>query len=294
MCVFCCESLSYQLLFCSHTNCHLIACLRLFLFTFKFLTHVFIIISSFSFPSLTHNLEPNYVGGGFVAIQDAVKLEPRDQTSPYLFATGNYRIPQTTPSPTPNAVSPSPLFAAPSTSPYHQQQQVANNNLESILQNQLQAPRANGIISNGNNGNIFQQQSQTNQIFTPNIPPANNNNNNYTLDSNAIWTNNLNGIPSTSRAAFNINNNNNLSMTSPIFNQALTPLTQATPVQIFNNNNNEPKSNFSSLLDLDSQQLLSENMLNNLSGELQNLSFGDYNMESFSSKNDINKERREK
>lgn len=76
-------------------------------------------------------------------------------------------------------------------------------------------------------------------------------------------------------------------MTSPIFNQPLTPLVQATPVQNFNNNNNEPKSNFSSLLDLDSHQLLSDNMLNNLSGELKNLSFGDYAMESFSNRADV-------
>lgn len=145
-----------------------------------------------------------------------------------------------------------------------------NNNVESILQNQLQAPR------NPTN-NIFQQQTQTNQMFTPNIPPT------YTVDNtnNSIWTNNLNnGGPSTSRGVFN-----NISITSPIFNQPLTPLT-ATPVLNFNNNNNEAKSNFSSLLDLDSQQLLSEQMLNNLSGELKNLSFGDYAMESFSSKTD--------
>ncbi|KAG5676159.1 hypothetical protein PVAND_006008 [Polypedilum vanderplanki] len=239
-----------------------------------------------------HIDQPNYVGGGFVAIQDAVKLEPREQTSPYMFG-GGYRIPQTTPSPTPsiqNPVSPSPLFVAPSTSPYNQQ---PTNNLESILQNQLQATRQTN--SNNNGSNLFQQQSHTNQMFTPNIPPQN-----FTVDNSAIWSNNLNGncVPSTSRVAFNNNNNNNnLSMTSPIFNQALTPLAQqsATPVQIFNNNNNnEQKSNnFSSFLDLDSQQLLSDNILNNLSGELKNLSFGDIAMDSWS-KNDINKTNRDK
>ncbi|CAG9797510.1 unnamed protein product [Chironomus riparius] len=224
--------------------------------------------------------QQNY-GGGFIAIQDQVKIEPRDQASPYIF----YRIPQATPSPTPsnqNPVSPSPIFMAqvsPSpASPYNQQTAVNNgnnntnnnnNNLESILQNQLQQPRTPG-------SNIFQQNQHTNQMFTPNIPPA------YTIDTNgnnSIWTNNLNGFngPTTSRAAFN-----SISMQSPLFSQPLTPLT-ATPVSNFNinNNNNEPKSNFSSLLDLDSQQLL-----NNLSGELKNLSFGDFPMESFSNKTD--------
>lgn len=229
------------------------------------------------------HLEQNY--GGFIAIQDQVKIEPRDQASPYLFG-GSYRIPQTTPSPTPsipNAVSPSPIFIAqsPTPSPYHLQNNMNNNTnnnnnhnghqnpIESILQNQLQAPR--------NNGNIFQHQPPTNQIYTPNIPPINS----YAVDNNSLWPNNINGTcapPSTSRNAYN-----NVPMTSSIFNQPLTPLA---PVQNYNNNNIEPKSTFSSLLDLDSQTLLSEQMLNNLSGELKNLSFGDYTMESFSNKHD--------
>jgi hypothetical protein len=247
------------------------------------------------------HIEQNYVGGGFVAIQDAVKLEPREQTSPYPYG-GSYRVQQATPSPTPtlqNPHSPAPLFVAPSTSPYNQQP-IHTNNLESILHNQLQAPRINGIGNGGGNNNnnnnigsnIFQQQQpHTNQIFTPNITPASNV---YTLDSNVIWTNNLNGncVQSTSRApttAFNGGGGNNLSMTSPIFNQALQPqLTQVTPAQAYNNNNNnnnivnnaEQRSNYSSLLDLDSQQLL-----NNLSGELQNLSFGDIPMDSWSKTN---------
>lgn len=171
-------------------------------------------------------------------------------------------------------VSPSPA------SPYNQQTAVNNgnntntnnnNNLESILQNQLQQPRTTG-------NNIFQQTQHTNQMFTPNILPV------YAIETNgnnnSIW-NNMNGFngPTTSRGAFN-----SISMQSPLFSQPLTPLT-ATPVSNFNNNNNnnnnEMKSNFSSLLDLDSQQLL-----NNLSGELKNLSFGDFPMESFSNKTD--------
>lgn len=212
-----------------------------------------------------------------------MKIEPRDQASPYIF----YRVPQATPSPTPsnhNPVSPSPIFMAqvsPSpASPYNQQTAVNNgnntntnnnNNLESILQNQLQQPRTTG-------NNIFQQTQHTNQMFTPNILPV------YAIETNgnnnSIW-NNMNGFngPTTSRGAFN-----SISMQSPLFSQPLTPLT-ATPVSNFNNNNNnnnnEMKSNFSSLLDLDSQQLL-----NNLSGELKNLSFGDFPMESFSNKTD--------
>jgi hypothetical protein len=220
-----------------------------------------------------------------------VKTEPRDQASPYLFG-GNYRIPQTTPSPTPsiqNPVSPSPMFlqtqVSTSPSPFHHQNHTinpnnTNNPVDSILKNQLQTPQANG--------NIFQHPAHTNQMYTPNIPAASN----YQID-NAMWATPANG-------RINNNNNfNNVPMTSQLFNnQNLTPLT---PVQNFsntsninnnnNNNNNEYKSNFSSLLDLDSQQLLAEQMLNNLSGELKNLSFGDYSMESFSNKQDNNNDK---
>lgn len=75
-------------------------------------------------------------------------------------------------------------------------------------------------------------------------------------------------------------------MTSSIFNQPMNPtqnfnVTSNNIINMNNNNNNfEHKSNFSSLLDLDSQQLLSEQVLN-LSGEMQNLSFGDCIMDSY-------------
>lgn len=201
-----------------------------------------------------------------MTIQDQVKLEPRDQQpSPYLFGGNNYRITQSTPSPTPsvpNAVSPLPIFMGhTSPSPYHVNNTATTNgnHLESILQNQLQAPRSNL--------NVFQSQV-TQQQYTPNIPPVTS----YTATNSTLWaSNNLNGTcaPSTSRV-YNTN-------MSTIFTQQ--PIN---PVQNFNiPNNGEPnKSNFSSLLDLDSQQLLSEQILN-ISGEMQNLSFGDCVMESF-------------
>jgi hypothetical protein len=143
-----------------------------------------------------------------------------------------------------------------SPSPYHNGN--AGNQIDSILQNQLQAPR-----------NVFQPQVTQQTQYTPNIPPVTS----YTVSNSTMWTsNNLNGTcaPSTSRV-YNTN-------MSTIFTQQ--PIN---PVQNFNipNNNCEPnKSNFSSLLDLDSQQLLSEQILN-ISGEMQNLSFGDCVMESF-------------
>lgn len=219
------------------------------------------------------NAEPNNFGGGFIAIQDQVKMEPRDQQGSPLYGIyqGNYRIPQTTPSPTPSiptAVSPSPMYMAQATSPspYHPNNLTVNgtaNQIDSILQNHLQAPRSNM--------NAFQPQATQQSHYTPNIPPVTS----YSVAS-TIWTpNNLsvNGtcVPSTSRVY-----TNNM---STIFTQQ--PLN---PVQNFNvpTINCEPnKSNFSSLLDLDSQQLLSEQVLN-LSGEMQNLSFGDCVMESFS------------
>lgn len=208
-----------------------------------------------------------------MTIQDQVKLEPRDQQpSPYLFGGNNYRITQSTPSPTPsvpNAVSPLPIFMGHTPpSPYHANNNVTqngngNNQIESILQNQLQAPRSNV--------NVFQPQVTQQSQYTPNIPPVTP----YTVSNSTMWTsNNLNGTcaPSTSRV-YNTN-------MSTIFTQQ--PINPVQNFNIPNNNNNcEPnKSNFSSLLDLDSQQLLSEQILN-ISGEMQNLSFGDCVMESF-------------
>lgn len=229
-----------------------------------------------------------------------MKLEPRDQqSSPYLFNNGNYRIPQTTPSPTPShtALSSSPhnfitiTQASTSPSPYHPgngghvtTNGNANNQIESILQNHLQAPRSN----------VFQPSTHQNNVFTPNIINNNNNNNNnpsvvsYTIENSTIWTsNNLNGMcaPSISRPTSQLpmyNHNNLPAMTSSIFNQPMNPAQSfnVTGNNFTNMNNNEHKSNYSSLLDLDSQQLLSEQVLN-LSGEMQNLSFGDCIMESY-------------
>lgn len=179
-----------------------------------------------------------------------VKLEPRDHVaSPYLAYAGNYRDPsQTTPSPQP--ISP-PMFAQASTSP------STYNNLGTILQNQLQAPRATPMANN------FQQQTIANQIYTPNIQTTTAQ---QFANGNSIWTNNLNGNePSSSRPFFT----NNM----PIFNQPLTPLPNIT--QNFNISN-EPMLNSSILIDLDNQ------ILNNLSGDLQSLSFSDFAMDSYS------------
>lgn len=81
------------------------------------------------------------------------------------------------------------------------------------------------------------------------------------------------------------NHNNLPAMTSSIFNQPMNPaqnfnITSNNIINMNNNNDFEHKSNYSSLLDLDSQQLLSEQVLN-LSGEMQNLSFGDCIMNSY-------------
>lgn len=219
-------------------------------------------------------------------------MEPSDHqtTSPYLFGV-NYRIPLTSPSPTPShsAVSPSPqnFLTQTSTSPIsynpsnNNNNDINNENIQiesSILQNHLQAS-----IRNLNN---YQSSPQQN-TFTPNIitPTVT-----YTLDNNTIWNGNNNLIGTSSRVTSlynNVANTNNpsTSMTSTIFNQPLNPVQAFTNNNILNNsninnNNYEHKSNFSSLLDLDSQQLLSEQVLN-LSGEMQNLSFGDCVMESF-------------
>lgn len=217
-------------------------------------------------------IEPNNFGGGFIAIQDQVKIEPRDQqASPYMFAGNNYRIPQTTPSPTPSiptAVSPSPMYMGNvSPSPYHINNLTVNGNAAvSILENHLQAPRSNI--------NVFQPQPT--QHYTPNIPPIT-----YAVTNSTIFTtNNLNGncAPSTSRVFTN-------NMSTIFTQQPINPVQNFNIPSNQNNINCEPnKSNFSSLLDLDSQTLLSEQINLNLSGEMQNLSFGlsDCVMESLS------------
>ena len=184
-----------------------------------------------------------------------MKLEPRDQaTSPYNnIYPGNYRDTSVgTPSPQP--LSP-PLCVQVSQSP------TPYNNVGNILQNQLQAPRVTT--------NNFQQQPQSNQIYTPNIIQATAQ---FTNGNNTIWTNNLNGNePSTSRVFYN---NMSVPTASSIFNQPQTPLPNIT--QNFNVSN-EPLKFSSNLLDLDSQDIF-----NNLSGELQGLSFSDVQMDSLS------------
>lgn len=165
---------------------------------------------------------------------------------------GNYRDTSVgTPSPQPltppmfvNQVSQSPT-------PY--------SNVGTILQNQLQAPRVTT--------NDFQQQPHANQIYTPHVQPIAQ----YSNGNNAIWTNNLNGNdPSSSRVFYN-----NLTgpMASAIFSQPQAQLPNIT--QTFNVNNEPMKLSSSNLLDLDSNYIL-----NNLSGELQCLSFSDFAMDS--------------
>lgn len=201
---------------------------------------------------------------GFKAINDqAVKLEPRDQgPSPYLDYAGNYRETlQATPSPQPSPQIFLPI--SPSSSPFG----------GNILQNSLLTPRIATMTNN------FQHQTQTNQIYTPNIqtttasPFANGN--------NSMW-NNLNGNDPSANRAFGNNNNNDNNMpvtTSSIFNQPLTP----TPIitQNFNTFNEPPMANSSVLIDLDHQYLIE-----NLSGDLQCLSFSDFAMDSFSKTGD--------
>lgn len=187
----------------------------------------------------------------FKVINDQpVKLEPKDQaTSPYNNGyPGNYRDTSVgTPSPQP--LSP-PMFVQVSQSP------TPYNNAGNILQNQLQAPRVTT--------NDFQQQPQANQIYTPNILTTAQ----FVNGNNPIWTNNHGNDPSTSRVFYN-------NMTGPtasaIFNQPQTPLPNIT--QNFNVSNEPMKFSSSNLLDMDSHYIL-----DNLSGELQSLSFSDFAM----------------
>lgn len=187
----------------------------------------------------------------------AVKLEPRDPISPFQLHPGNYRESHATPSPQP--ISP-PMFVqvSPSPSPYQQQ-----NNVGNILQNQLQGP-----------SNSFHQP-----MFTPNISNA------PILQvpnaSNAIWTNAMGSEASSSKTyAFNNNfsNNNNMQTTASLIFSAPPPTNQnITSTSNYNITTNEPSLNSSILIDLDNQ------LFNNLSGDLQSLSFMDsFPMDSFS------------
>lgn len=192
----------------------------------------------------------------FKTINDqAVKLEPRDQSiSPFQLHPGNYReTSQATPSPQP--ISP-PMFVqgSPSPSPYQQ-----TNNNGHILQNTLQATR---ITPN------FQQQPQVNPSFTPNIATT------FGNGTSAIWSN-PNGNDASASRAYNFNNNMQTTA-SAIFSQAMAPPpTNQNITQTFNITS-EPMTNSSILIDLDNQ------LLNNLSGDLQSLSFSDFAMDSFS------------
>lgn len=170
----------------------------------------------------------------FKAIDQPVKLEPRDQTtSPYLFYAGNYRDTSHATTP-PQPLSP-PMFMPGNHSP--------SNNF-------LQAPN---VMSNN-----FPHQPQYNQSFTPNIQVTTAQFNN---GNGVSWTNNLN-VNDTASRTFNINNTNNMTaQSSSLFNEQLTPLQNVTP--IFSNDMRVSSSFF---MDMDSNQLI-----NNLSGELSSL-----------------------
>lgn len=221
---------------------------------------------------INFNFFLEFLHRNFKVINDQpVKIEPREQTtSPYNAYPGNYREQlQSTPSPQP--LSP-PMFVhvSPSPSPMY-------NNNANILQNQLQATTTRATMQNN-----FQQQPQSNQIYTPNIlttPNVQTSTNPFASGSNAIWTNHLNGNEASSNRAF-YNNNNMPSSTSAIFNQL--PLAPNI-TQNFNVCNEPMRTTSSILIDLDSQ------LLNNLSGELQSLSFSDFAMDSFSKTDDKSK-----
>lgn len=206
---------------------------------------------------------------------------------------GNYRVPQTTPSPQPISppnfypVSPAPI------SPY------GNLGMGNILQNQLQAPRPNQHHQQqppppqhqeqNQHLNINFQGSIQSPIFQPNhniqnafAPESNqwnipNNNNNINSNNNNSNNNNLNVN------AYNTNTNNRTLLSynniphSSIFNtqsQAQNPINNLDGPSTSgtnHNNNNESRTTLSNLLDMDTQ-----NILNNLSGDLNSLSFSDF------------------
>ena len=220
------------------------------------------------------------------------------ETSPYNLPpvyAGNYRVPQTTPSPQP--LSPPnfyPVSPAP-TSPY------GNLGMGNILQNQLQAPRPNQHLlqplppqqqEQNQHLNINFQGSLQSPIFQPNqISNHNIQNNAFAPESNQ-WNipnnNNNNNMNSNNNNNLNINaystNPNNRTLLSynniphsSIFNtqsQAQNPINNLDGPSTSgtnNNNNNESRTTLSNLLDMDTQ-----NILNNLSGDLNSLSFSDF------------------
>jgi hypothetical protein len=148
---------------------------------------------------------------------------------------------------------------SPSQSPYPQ------NNIGNILHNTLQGSR---IMPMPNN---FLPQPQINQVFTQNnlATPS------FSNGTSAIWSNNLNGNDASSSRAYNFNNNMQTTA-SAIFNQPLAPAPINQNVTQNFNITSEPMTNSSILIDLDNQ------LLNNLSGDLQSLSFSDFAMDSFS------------
>lgn len=171
----------------------------------------------------------------FRVINEPVKVEPRDQISPYQFP-GNYRdTSQATPSPQPTSP---PTFLAGNNSP--------------LPVNFLQAP--NAMLNN------FPLQPQYNQSYTPNIQVTSNTPQ-YNNGNVVSWTNNLNGIDASTSRAFN--NNNMTGQPSSIFNEQLPPLQSMNPIFSVSN---EPRVNSSFFMDMDSNQLI-----NNLSGDLSSL-----------------------
>ncbi|CAO1337481.1 unnamed protein product [Diamesa serratosioi] len=215
------------------------------------------------------------------------------ETSPYNLPpvyAGNYRVPQTTPSPQP--LSPPnfyPVSPAP-TSPY------GNLGMGNILQSQLQAPRPNQQHQQlqqqqqqqspqqdqNQHLNINFQGSIQSPIFQPNqIPIQNNQNNPFAPEPNQ-WNipNNNNNL---NVNAYNTNPNNRTLLSynniphSSIFNTQSQPqnpinnLDGPSTSGTNNNNNNESRTTLSNLLDMDTQ-----NILNNLSGDLNSLSFSDF------------------
>lgn len=194
-----------------------------------------------------------------------IKLEPREQAqSPYNnpYVGGYPEICLATPSPQPHSPQ---TFAPVSPAPHYiDNSNVASNLLQQQLtQNQPQMPR---FIPNN-----FEQHA--NHSYTPNIlAPAIS----FANGSSPNWTtNNLNGIAPLAL-------NRDFSYTSPIF-QLDSRNIQPQPVPTTSNVplNIDPPDNGSRissniLMDLDSQ------ILRNLSGELQNLSFSDIPMNSFS------------